>query len=424
MRNRVQSDVQDAILATIQKAMPTANHDQVMAFVNTIKAVPVAERVRGAEIACALLSSWHGLAIFFEDQEWRDTLTISEVNDTDQFGRNVLQMICKHDEGRQFINADENFRSKITEEGFCAGGRQSAAYYFLSSADGVDIMLAHQALRMKLTPAFLNSGDNTDSMPILYELAKTKKGVLLLADPYVRGKISDHGLNVQSTCHSTVSFLVREAEGVALFSDDVFRAKVMPSALNAVNESEDDSPVLHLCRAERGREVLAVHQGFCKRINAEAFNHLSADNTSPVFYLAKSAIGRQALEQSKYLSDLISSECLNAVCSGGEDKGASVAFWLISTEGGREVLMKNKKLRLAIQPEVLQSQIVEGEFAGRSALDYLAADENRDLLRVMSSACRESVSSIGKSNLGLFAQRNEEMVEVQTTRSHKRCVIL
>ena len=400
-------------------------------------------RLNDPENLCAQLSKKEGLALFLADKEWRDSLTVSDLNDADSTGRNALMLIAATEQGRALINEDESFRHKITPQGFCLRIRQrSAVNYFLRSKDGLTILARHTGLRGMLLPECLNIIHSDDFLedynraPGANEMPRSEAGIEVLEDPVVRGMLDEQAINKKFMANSMVFHLSKSARGIGLLADEIFQNKIHVDTINAISDHGFASVVLYLCQHEKGREILAASPQLRRKIRAEAFNAgASRGALPPVYYLAKALTGLMVLVTSKYLRGLIDADSMNAYARHGEDAGASLAFWLLSHPHGREILRSDKRLRDMIGVGTLRTLVTAGEHTGACGMDYLLMPENNDLLQMFSApiqaAAKEwqvrpwrDVKPTELSGLSLFAREGAVALKPVTLVLDRPCVIL
>lgn len=363
--------------------------------------------------------------------EWCESITVSALNDANEDGRNILMGMASSREGRRVIDEDDEFRQKITSEGFCLlRSGASAAGHFLSAEDGLQILLDHSDLLAKLNADCVNAA-SMDSLPKIYWVTRFASGLELLANPSFRNLVSAKGLNAACMFRSALYYITASEDGIAFLVDDVFRKKIMPKGLNALEENGAASAVYNLCQSEFGRQALLEYKDLRNKIEADALNARSRGGTSALYHLARTATGREVLAASWYLRGLIDINALHEVCVSGPDKGASPLFWLIANEDGREILKRDWRLRAIIEPRDVH---VRHEKDNVSVADLLLLPASSALLKKLSPEVQKAVEEYRQrvegsisgwhASMTLFApqkkspQMSGEIVEEQ------RCVIL
>lgn len=372
-------------------ASSNQDHEVMLALVEKFKQTPVSQRMPGQDIVCVLLRTSSGKDIFFSDEEWRDTLTVSELNHVGASGVNVLQLIASDPRSFALIDEDKLFRRKITAPGFCMGMSRSIAYRFLTSRAGVDILQQHAELVTLFTTPFLNQRMRDDIMPVLYEMVKTKEGTALLSHPDVRARVTEEGLNACGIVYSTLSFLMRHEEAMALWVDDAFRLKLRAEVFNKMSGHERQSPLMSFCQSAQGCEHIANYVDLAKKINFETFTTADNYKRTPAFHLARSKAGVRAYAAHKRLFKLLDEYTLNLISTDPADRGASLLFWLLVQEGGAELLAKNLKLFDLLSVFTLRSVVSVGEHEGLSLATLLLQPEQAGLFQRLSSNSKANV---------------------------------
>ncbi len=422
------------MIATIQKALRDKNRDQLMEIIDEWKSTPAEKREEVVEITCLLLSHALGVELFCDDEEWYASLTVQELNELDSYGRTAISLLCRSKRGCLLLDENESLRRKITYEGMNAGKKsRTAAYQLLVYSVNHDLLLRHSDLKEKISSDVLNEGSISESMPIVYELSKTKSGVAVMLDPIIRQKITAEGLNVSSYYHSSVNFMTKHPEGLAMLADDNFRLKIQAATLNLM-DSHHCSALSNICQTEEGCEIIAAHADLRNKINAEAFNSLKKQSHSPLYLLAKSPAGRRALLVSKHLRKLIDEDALNSTCRYGEEAGYSALFWLLNNPEGREIFLHDRRLREMIRPGVLLARVEGGVFAGTRLVDVLMHVDSVKLLRLLSREVQEVVDRerydhpdqtllLQQSGAGFFQKIDVPLARDEKKDQSKGCVI-
>jgi len=431
------TNIQAVITHPLLAEAGAANHlkntrEAILALVEKFKRLPVKERMPGQDIVCALLKSPFGKDIFFEDEEWRDTLTKTELNELSESGNCVLQRLASDKRLLALIDEDELFRRKIITNGFCHGGRTSIAYQMVAYTSAIPIMHKHPELMTLLTADLLNAWPSFEILPVVYELAKTEVGISLLAYPQVRARVTVEGLNAGNHYHSTFSFLMKFAAGIDLLVDDEFRLKLQAETLNRYNEHDKYSALSRLCLSQQGCEHIANYADLAKKISREGFNKASSSNITPAFCLARSTAGVRAYAAHKRLIKLLDEQTLNLISKDPADKGTSLLFCLLVQPGGDELLVRNTALFKELSDHTLGVIVEAGEHAGLSLARLLLQPEHavllqqlpRDVQANVRQAAIPLVVSLHASPAVTFA-RSAQMEEVEVPRAPgKSCAIL
>lgn len=367
----------------------------------------------------------------FSSERYKN-MTVNELNDAGKSGRNELMTVASTPEGRRMIADDEVFRQKITSEGFCLrAGSMSAAGHFLTSEDGLRILLDHSDLAAKLTADSLNARSINLEEPKVFWVARYKAGIELLANPAVRQLVSVKGLNARCMYLSALYYLTTSDDGIALLADVNFRKKIRPKTLNVYEEHEGHSVVANLCQSEKGREALLQYKDLLKMIEPAAFNARLRGCSSPLFHLTRTATGLDVLASSRHLRSLININSLNLACVYGPDKGTSPLFWLVSSEAGRAILMCDKRLRSLIEVRDLR---VMREADKVSVADLLLLPECAALLKKLDKNLQAYVAEHRKmrddnipgwhASAVLFKPQKKSPQMAEEIVVEKRCVIL
>lgn len=439
------------LFAEIDQLKKSREPVDLASLVARFQAIPADQRRDGALLR-KLFSLTGTMALFFNDEAWRHSITVDELNALDEDGFNALMMIAAYQTPRrrgeapvddglihhaaQLIDEDPDFRSKITAKGFCAMSEhtRSAAHNVFSRSHGLDLLLDHPEMRTKLTSNFMNKRREFSDMPFVFILAREKNGLEVLHDPGIRQLISSKGLGAQIASCSALYILTKKEDGMELFKDEVLLDKIDTEALNLVNESDRSSVVSHFAQSKIGRDIMFQHPKFVKKIQAPAFNLNGRSEYSPLFLLLISDEGLPILAKYKHLRDLIDIECFNRACRVGEYAGMTPLYILLSTAEGREILLHDRHLRSMIEERDLWTKPAASDV---SVAHLLAKPDCTNLLKLLSKEVQVEVARrvseqvmqtgvVRQSSLGMFAPQPPQLtpVETVTEKTEKRCVIL
>lgn len=391
-RKRKDTKSENPLLKEVRAAVFAHDKQRLQELIHVMKTTPVASRHDGADLLCAALSCKEGLDIFFEDQEWRDTLTKDELNHPDKFLRNALYLIVHDERGRHLLQQDAIFRKKITAEGFSyfSDNHISPVRVLVGMQGGLQVLKDTPDLQALITVRALND-KHGDGMPLIFELAKNPEGIAILFHPKVRSKINEEGLNARSVSVSTLSLLTSCQEGILLVEDERICALIHPNTLNIVNR-EHMTPLANLCHSPYGQEMLLQHRRLAKKVLPIAMTAMEQDGTTPFFHLTKTEKGLQILKKYDHLCRMMTERTMNQICERGADKGASTLFNLLSHPHGVELLCRHRDWLSLMTKDGVHAHRQFTDDNNVSVIDLLKRPENTAVFVLLPEAIREEVN--------------------------------
>jgi hypothetical protein len=437
MRSALDLRSNHPVLEEIRQADRQGDLEALDDLIERFKSTPADLRVDGIDILCGLLSTTFGMARFIQDATWREVITIEELNHPDRFDRNALAIIARADrdkdygksksvnlnselfgEQKKLIDSDAAFRQKITAEGFCYGGRKSAAYQYLVYPEYIKIITNHRVLWSKISIDFLNeierASDFSTILPVMFELSRYQEGVIFLS--LVPDLIRQDGLNAGNVYTGSLKHISLFPEGVDLLHNPSVRKKIESRTLNKIDKRDMSSVVSVLAKTSRGCELLS-YPDIVKKVEEHTFTVNYGHNMSAVFHMAKQLIGLQVIARHQRYRGFIQAYDMNFLCHSGENAGTSLLFWLLARKEGCDLLLNSRELRRLVDTSILLSKAEGGEFKGLSALDFLMMPENQKLLGMLSAEVRRFVQEhrnvpmqemlLSRSRSGLFLHVNE-----------------
>jgi hypothetical protein len=456
------SNNQHPLSIEIDQLKKSGNMAAFPELITKFLAVPTQQR-RNGELLCEMFTVSGAIKIFLNDETWRNSITVEELNALDADGDGALKMLAQYQEVKkkssqlrakelsfrpgqelaeeagihnlhELLAIDHGFRKKITASAFCAMDEEgySAARYTFRRYQAMDLLVKYPDMRMKLTAAFLNHRPSFDEMPFLFRLLIEEKEAVF-SDPMMRDLISAKGLNTLSAFRSALFLLSKDEETIGLFADANLLGKASKKTLNTLSESDGLSVVRNFVQSPTGRHIMLESRKFIRKINAAAFNAQDRNGISPFFLLLQTEEGLAMLAKYRHLRDLINIDSLNRECRHGVHKGLTPLYLLLSTQAGRDILMQMRHLPSMIEVGDLYSR---PEGSDITIAHLLAAPAAADVLRRLSKDVQarvpeliqqiENMKAARQSKLGMFAPQPSQLEPVETVaeKTEKRCVIL